>query len=148
MIIEQLTSTNQIKQAILSCKSYFYDQQSAIITNADSYACKFADHASVYVAKEQDNIIGFLAFYNNDHVNKQGYLSAIAIDENYRGKKIGSKLIGFALEKCKETGMNILSLEVNKKNTKAIDFYEHLGFCRLADQSSTSYYYNYPISPQ
>ena len=51
----------------------------------------------------------------------------IAISPNYRGKKLGKKLLTYTLENLDKD----LMLEVRETNTVAINLYENLGFEKI-----------------
>lgn len=72
--------------------------------------------AEVYICKENKNIIGFIGIDN-------GYIAGLFVDDKYKRKGIGSKLIGFAKDKYEK-----LSLHVFKENNNALNFYLKHGF--------------------
>ena len=51
------------------------------------------------------------------------YLSVMALNSNYRGKKVSDKLFYIFEEKCIERGYNGYYLNVSKNNNRAIAFY-------------------------
>ena len=52
----------------------------------------------------------------------------LAVDEQWRGQKIGSKLISFALGQAKSMGKTKLILDVEEGNSEALHFYEKWHF--------------------
>ena len=52
----------------------------------------------------------------------------IAVDELFRGKGIGTKLLNIFLKYAKENGFKVARLEVLNTNNKAIKLYEKIGF--------------------
>ena len=48
--------------------------------------------------------------------------------EQYRGKKIGKKLMNEVIDACQKKNIEMLTLEVNENNNYAIKMYEDLGF--------------------
>ncbi|WP_335328909.1 GNAT family N-acetyltransferase [Methanocaldococcus bathoardescens] len=52
----------------------------------------------------------------------------IVVDEKFRGKGIGSKLLAEAEKYCKENGLLRLSLLADKDNKKALKFYKSKGW--------------------
>ena len=55
-------------------------------------------------------------------------IEAVRISQNHRGKKVGAKMIAFALDYAKKKGASIVQLTTNKKRPEAIEFYEKQGF--------------------
>lgn len=60
--------------------------------------------------------------------NNRCDIGLLAIDENMRGKSIGTFLINAAFEKCKELGYNIIQVVTQQTNIGACTFYEKMGF--------------------
>ncbi len=56
------------------------------------------------------------------------YIDAIAVTEDSRGKKVGTKLLNYAFQFAVEQGFNSVSLQVVETNLKAKKLYERLGF--------------------
>ena len=77
------------------------------------------------VAGKENKIIGYIIAYS-----KRGFLefNSIAVDKNYRGMGIGSRLMNFVLEKFKNRGFKKAFLEVITTDKKVISFYEKRGF--------------------
>lgn len=67
--------------------------------------------ADLYVYEVEEDIVGFIGIQDN-------YIAGIFIDQNFRGKNIGKKLLDFGKERYE-----ILSLDVYKENTGALNFY-------------------------
>ncbi len=61
-------------------------------------------------------------------VENSYFIDALAVDENCRGKGIGSGLIELLKERAKEEGFDMLSLFVFADNVNARRFYEHHRF--------------------
>ena len=80
------------------------------------------------ILNENDEIMGFAAFYCNDEVSKKAYLSMIAVIGEYQGLGIGRKLLNIVENICRSCNMVMLQLEVNKDNFKAISFYRMNGY--------------------
>ncbi|MCD5397539.1 GNAT family N-acetyltransferase [candidate division NPL-UPA2 bacterium] len=56
------------------------------------------------------------------------YLQNIAVDESYRGKGIGSKLMEYYFRFLKQQGIKALFIDVSTKNGRAKHLYEKMGF--------------------
>ena len=88
------------------------------------------------VAEENNILLGYVLFSIN--LNCEGHLISLAVDKNYRGRKVGSTLLISALSIYIQTGINRIILEVRTHNTRAIKFYEHYGF--NIDRKEFDYY--------
>nr|CAG4638487.1 EOG090X07BN [Cyclestheria hislopi] len=95
----------------------------------------------------------FLAMYGNKCVGaivckldmhkkvvRRGYIAMLAVDENYRQKKIGSTLVMKAIAVMVEDGADEVVLETEITNEPALRLYENLGFVR--DKRLFRYYLN------
>lgn len=88
------------------------------------------------VAEENNNVLGYILFSVN--MECEGHLISIAVDKNYRGCKVGSRLLSSAISIYIQTGINRIQLEVRTHNTRAIKFYESFGF--VIDRKEFNYY--------
>ena len=80
---------------------------------------------SVLVFRDDNSIIGMIAIGHHDDV---GQIHLIAVDENYRGKKIGSALIDAAHRTFWERGNKTARVITQKKNFPACRLYEKWGY--------------------
>ncbi|XP_078001300.1 uncharacterized protein LOC144453812 [Glandiceps talaboti] len=71
---------------------------------------------------------------------KRGYIAMLAVDENYRRQKIGSKLVRKAIYAMVEGNCDEVVLETEITNKAALQLYENLGFVR--DKRLFRYYLN------
>jgi dTDP-4-amino-4,6-dideoxy-D-galactose acyltransferase len=84
---------------------------------------KLANEVLIY--SEGDDLLGFitLALHENS-----GSIGLIAVDENQRGKAIGKKLIGAALQYFYDHKITTVDVVTQKSNYAACRFYESCGF--------------------
>ena len=88
--------------------TYFYDNF--------EFVKEIIQKSEVYVYEIKDNVVGFIGL-------EEGFIQGIFVDEKYRSKGIGKKLITFCKGKHDR-----LSLNVYCKNKRAIQFYKREGF--------------------
>jgi putative acetyltransferase len=89
----------------------------------------YIKYDSVLVAEINGTPVGNAMLYIQ-HYNKLKHqaLFAIVVDQNYRGKKIGSKLLNELFKRAKEKlKLEMIHLEVYHSNP-AINLYKRLGF--------------------
>ena len=106
----------------------------------NSYSKKLYEKSNVCLLKNESDYLGFAAFYTNDLDTNCAYLAQIAINNNYQNKGFGLELLNFICATSKKKGMNMLKLEVDSGNKKAIDFYVKFGFEFCQEASSNSVY--------
>lgn len=78
------------------------------------------------VAENNHKIIGFIVAVNS--FNKLGRILMLAVDDRYRKKRIGSKMLNNALYELSKIQVNNVELEVRTQNKTAINFYKKNGF--------------------
>lgn len=83
---------------------------------------------------ENNEIVGFLDY---SVIYERAEINYIFVVENYRGKKIASKLLEHMIQSCKIC--NNITLEVRKSNSIAISLYKKYGFKEVATREN---YYN------
>lgn len=94
-------------------------------SGSDEYIC----------AEYNGGIIGFCSmaivnnFWQEGHI---GYIYAMIIDETYRGKGIGTKLLQEAYEAAKVRGCKKIELDSGFHRTEAHKFYEKNGYLKRA----------------
>lgn len=80
-----------------------------------------------FLSYYQEKPSGYMALVA-DEKEKKIMISKIYVDIKFRGLKLGSELLNFAIQKAKEKGCNLLWLTVNKNNSDSIRWYEKRGF--------------------
>lgn len=89
-----------------------------------------------FIYLEKSNIIGFINYYD---LYDRFEIANIVVLENYRNKKIGSKLMEKLLDEGFKKQIVNITLEVRCDNNNAIKLYKKYGFERVAIRKS---YYN------
>lgn len=92
-------------------------------------AIKFLKYGNVLVVeKSEGDICGFVAYYMNDFISREAYISMIAVLPPYRKNGYGKSLLDSVIQDARKKEMKSVCLEVDKGNNKAIDFYRENGF--------------------
>lgn len=120
------------------CAPFFHNQSFNVPSEIDRLAHKFAQNGSVIVAIEQDTVIGFSAFYSNDHIEQTAFLSMIIVVGNVQGLGVGKALLDETVRVCLSKGMKRLKLEVANDNVNALKFYERNGFTFESSKSDNT----------
>jgi ribosomal protein S18 acetylase RimI-like enzyme len=84
------------------------------------------------VVEEKDTIIGILQLtfipYLTYQGGKRALIESVRIDESYRVKGVGKKLIEWAIAKSREQNCHMVQLTTDKTRPEALEFYRKLGF--------------------
>ena len=78
------------------------------------------------VAEEDGYVIGYVMFWIK--YENQGHIISIAVDKNYRRKKVGTHLLVKAISLLSLLNLDTIYLEVNENNTAAVEFYKTFNF--------------------
>ena len=90
----------------------------------------------VFVAKENDEIVGFAGFST---CLDEASLNNIVVKKSHRNRGIGGELLESLIELCSQLRMKTFTLEVDIENEPAIHLYEKFGFKNLGIRKN---YYN------
>ena len=84
------------------------------------------------MAHDGSSLVGAIVCNISPHKNRRqrGYIAMIAVRDEYRGRRIGSKLVTAAVTAMKAKGADEIVLETETVNAAAIRLYENLGFLR------------------
>ena len=93
-----------------------------------SLSKKYCQYSNFYIYKDEKRIVGYCAFYTNTVHNDNCFISMLVIRKEYQNKGIGTMFVNKIVEICKEKNISAIELSVNKKNTKAINFYKKKQF--------------------
>jgi ribosomal protein S18 acetylase RimI-like enzyme len=63
-----------------------------------------------------------------------GRLGRLAVDQAYRGRKLGSALLWDAVQRCLRSELAVFALVVDAKDDQAETFYRHHGFLPFGSQ--------------
>ncbi len=94
------------------------------------------DFSKFTIAKIDNEIIGFIITWD---LKGDIQINNIAIKNNYRNLKIGTKLLEYTINYYKELKPEKIFLEVKEKNLVAIEFYLNNGFIKVGIRKN---YYN------
>jgi len=80
-----------------------------------------------YLAEDGEGLVGYFAVVPNTEAST-ALLSKIYVRKSQRGRGIGSAMVAMAEQICREQGISVLWLTVNKNNSNSIAWYERAGF--------------------
>ncbi len=91
------------------------------------------DNRPIFVYVDNDDILGyaFCVFIKNNSNSLTDiltlYIDDLCVDENARGKRVGTSLYNYVLQFAKEAGCYNVTLNVWACNNSALKFYEKCG---------------------
>lgn len=141
MSIRPVKSTDFFKSHIaLYNQLSKFDVDKITIDDYIKFIDKLNESKNIFVIEENEKIIGTITIlieqkiiHNNGIV---AHIEDVVIDENYRGKGFGAKLVEYAIDYVKNRGCYKVILNCSDDNMK---FYEKNGFKRK-DNGMTIYF--------
>lgn len=97
MILSKINNQQEIYSIMTQLKNSFY---SSIVQNdvfLIEISKKFSKYAEFYCLKQENEPIGFIAFYDNNQETKTAFLSMIIVSKEYQGKGVGKYLLNNVL---------------------------------------------------
>jgi ribosomal protein S18 acetylase RimI-like enzyme len=132
-IIYQLTSFSPELTASINHLLIQINPAAHQLTDTNVQEILQSQSTQLLVAKEpqSDRIVGMitLVVYRIPFV-KKALLEDLVVDNDFRGKGIGSALIKKALEQARNEGVKYVDLTSNPKRSKANQLYQRLGFTK------------------
>lgn len=131
--IELVCCTKDDKEAVLNFlknEDNSFPVKLSSRVRLEDFVDKILGIGKVYAFKFKKDIVGLIAFYDNDYINKNAYLTYICVNEAYRDNKLGLKLMNQMYEECKKCKMKSIFLSTNVKNVRAQKFYEKIGYIK------------------
>lgn len=108
--------------------------------NLVQYATKLSVLGKVWCHYDMGNPVSIVAGYFNDKTFKTAYLSMLAVDKEYQGKRLGYSLLSAFENYAYQNEMEYVKLEVRKNNLTARFFYKKLGYEIIGEASPKSFY--------
>jgi len=98
---------------------------------------KSKDHTA-FAALDKNKMVGWIGAAHTIMLEVMPHceINGLVIDENYRGKGVGKLLIERVKQWAKEKGNNKISLRCNVVRIEAHQFYEHIGFNKIKQQTN------------
>lgn len=100
--------------------------------NLVAFAEKLVNNAFFILCKNNEEIVGYIAFYENRDT-RISYIPSVCVKDSYRSKGIASQMMGFLISQSHPV-INSIALEVRKNNHSAVMFYKKQGFVEIEDR--------------
>ena len=85
----------------------------------------------VWVITEEENPVGYIVLtlgYSLEYGGRDAFIDEFYIEASHRGRGIGTQAMKFVEEACREMGVNVLHLEVERGNKAGQGLYRKGGF--------------------
>ena len=92
MTINKVNDFEEILSILKLCSDDFFDKEAMAEDKLTELASKFSKFAEFLVFCEDENVLGFVSFYNNDPLNKVPFLSMIIVRSFCQVKKLGTHM--------------------------------------------------------
>lgn len=136
LFYENMANQNQIYEHLIACKDCFIPPLSNLV-DIKQYSEKLRINAYTFEAWKDDILVGLIAVYCNDFVNKIAFITNVSVMKEYIGQGIAKQLIINAIYRLSEIGFYFIKLEVNEDNKNAIFLYKKFHFTELSRSNST-----------
>lgn len=110
-----------------------------IRTDIDDYVNKIIKKASIISICRDQQILGFIAYYDNDLKKESAFLTMLAIDPSCRKQGYGKRLLEMSIANLKQLGFKTYALQVLQTNEGGVKLYTGAGFNII--ETKGEYYY-------
>jgi len=127
---------NELYDFLVSCDNDFIPSLSSKV-NIYDYSIKLLKNSEIISLICNEKLIGLLAIYCNNFINKEAFISVVCLSKDYRGYGLSKVLLEKSIEIAKNKNFLKIKLEVNKNNKIAIKLYNKFGFKKILENSET-----------
>lgn len=100
--------------------------------NLSAFAEKLALNAFFVLCRQGEELIGYIAFYENKDTGIC-YIPSVCVKDTYRSNGIASLMMDYLISRL-NSDIKTISLEVRKNNDSAVGFYQKQGFAITEDR--------------
>lgn len=121
------TQLNEVDSlSVLSAFDLMFSPRLSTKIDISEYSKKLSKFASWILCKDADEIVGYIAFYQNIETGVD-YIPSICVLDSYRNYHIASRMMAYMIEKA-PLEINEIKLECRQNNISALGFYKKNGF--------------------
>jgi GNAT superfamily N-acetyltransferase len=95
--------------------------------DSEQQIAAYRDEGAIYVAREGDDLIGNVQIVATGQLDTLE-INTIAVAENRQGQGIGGRLVKAAIDHCRQTGANRLTVATATAGIANLRFYQLAGF--------------------
>jgi len=139
--------SEHISFRINSCKSHeieshFKETDLDFLRNLKSrvtisdYSRKLEERATTFEFWQENVLVALCAVYL-DSFGNSAYVTNFSVISKLIGKRIGSDLMKRVISEVSNAGIESIKLEVEKQNTRAMEFYTKMGFFKYGENEKS-----------
>lgn len=123
-------SINGFANSIYNNFIYISDNEDLMHSKDEIKRLLASKNTICYVMYDNNNIIAYIVGEKKhlDDGRFTYYIDYIYVSKKYRGRKLGTKLIDIAINKCKNLGIKFIMLTCDTHDDKVMSFYIKIGF--------------------
>jgi ribosomal protein S18 acetylase RimI-like enzyme len=122
-----IAKKNDIIYHFNHCDSSFFKSLSERVEISE-YSKKIEKLATTFEAWSGKTLIGLIAVYFNDTINRIAFITNVSVVKKFQQKGIASYLLNQSIEYAIKNEFSSIELEVEKQNHKAIRLYKQKNF--------------------
>ena len=103
----------------------------------EEYSKKIVRNADVFLALDNESIVGIVVGYNNDKEFKISNMSILAVLNEYQGKGVARRLVNNFLDLAKNKKME--KVKLSTVDARALKLYESLNFKIVREENEVYY---------
>lgn len=138
--LREVSDNNAITEAVERLEGMLVPSLIERNINLKEYVAKLSAYGKIWCHYDMGKPVSIIAGYFNDMISKTAYLSMLAVEKEYQGKKLAYSLLSEFEDYAVRNGMNSVKLEVRKHNTAAQSLYKRFGYEFVDEASETSFY--------
>lgn len=127
-------ATDFMRLNIAWLNKYFYVEEIDKMMLSDPFQHIISKGGLIFFAKDETTIAGTFALLKIS--DREYELAKMAVDEQFQGKKIGNRMLEYAIAKAKDLNAKKLSLYSNTVLEQAIHLYKKYGFTERSMEHS------------
>jgi len=124
-IFKYLTENENIFCPSLSSRKHIKD-----------YSKKLHEYAVHFCAFEKGQLVGLVASYFNNNIEKTGFISSVSVIKDYQGAGYATALLMLVINYGIQKNFNSIKLEVKIENVTAIHIFRKTGFNEIARKNN------------
>ena len=109
--------------------------QKLVSGDLNAYVEKITERSKIVSIQHNNELHGFISYYDNDKTSKIAFLTMLAINKDFQHLGYGLGLLNFSISNLKRLKFKTYCLEVLKDNEIAVSLYKKFGFIVIKEDS-------------
>lgn len=117
----------EVRRHFCGCGGRFLSRLTEKV-DIQAYTHKIVKQAVKFEAWEELELAGLLACYCNYKEERVAYITSLSVLPGYRRRGLAGRLLADCVSYASENKFSSISLEVDRENCTAVNFYREVGF--------------------